>query len=149
MFLDEIGDLPTALQPKLLRLLQEKQYERVGETRTRVGNVRIIAATNRDLQAAVATGMFREDLLYRLNMFELFLPPLRQRRKDLELLMVHLLRFFARQNGKVITGFTEQAHDELSKYPWPGNVRALRNAIERGVILATQPLGIGRTSCTN
>jgi NtrC-family two-component system response regulator AlgB len=140
LFLDEIGDLPPALQPKLLRLLQEKQYERVGETRTRVCNVRIIAATNRDLQAAVAAGTFREDLLYRLNVFELFLPPLRQRRKDIESLMQHLLQFFARQNGKAIAGFTPEAYEAMLKYPWPGNVRELRNAIERGVILATQSL---------
>lgn len=136
LFLDEIGDLPLALQPKLLRLLQEKQYERVGETRTRVSNVRIIAATNRDLQAAVAAGTFREDLLYRLNIFEVVLPPLRQRQKDIETLIDHLLKFFARQNGKPVIGFTTEARDALLKYPWPGNVRELRNSIERGVILA-------------
>jgi len=139
LFLDEVGDLPPALQPKLLRLLQDKQYERVGETRTRVTDVRILAATNRDLQAAVAAGTFREDLLYRLNMFEIVLPPLRQRRSDLEALVDHLLRFFARQNSKVISGFTNEARTALLRYPWPGNVRELRNAIERGVILATAP----------
>lgn len=139
LFLDEIGDLPSALQPKLLRLLQDKQYERVGETRTRTSNIRVLAATNRDLQAAVATGVFREDLLYRLNMFEITLPPLRERHKDLEALMDHLLQFFARQNGKVLSGFTEDARVALLKYRWPGNVRELRNAIERGVILALGP----------
>ncbi|WP_010585236.1 sigma-54-dependent transcriptional regulator [Schlesneria paludicola] len=139
LFLDEIGDLPPALQPKLLRLLQDKQYERVGEARTRLCNIRILAATNRDLQAAVAAGTFREDLLYRLNVFEIFLPPLRQRRKDLETLIDHLLQFFARQNGKGIKGFTAEARAAVMKYPWPGNVRELRNAIERGVILATSP----------
>jgi NtrC-family two-component system response regulator AlgB len=139
LFLDEIGDLPSALQPKLLRLLQDKQYERVGETRTRVSDVRIVAATNRDLQAAVAGGTFREDLMYRLNMFEIVLPPLRQRRSDLETLVDHLLRFFAKQNGKAVTGFTDEARTALLRYPWPGNVRELRNAIERGVILASTP----------
>lgn len=139
LFLDEIGDLPLPLQPKLLRLLQEKQYERVGETRTRVSNVRILAATNRNLQAAVSVGAFREDLLYRLNMFEITLPPLRDRRKDLETLIDHLLQFFARQNGKTLLEFTEEARAAMLRYRWPGNVRELRNAIERGVILALGP----------
>ncbi len=138
LFLDEIGDLPSALQPKLLRLLQDKQYERVGETRTRASDVRILAATNRDLLAAVAAGTFREDLLYRLNMFEIVLPPLRQRQSDLESLVDHLVRFFARQNGKTVSGFTTEAKTALLRYPWPGNVRELRNAIERGVILASE-----------
>jgi NtrC-family two-component system response regulator AlgB len=140
LFLDEIGDLPLSLQPKLLRLLQEKQYERVGETRTRACDVRIVAATNRDLAAAVTAGTFREDLLYRLNVIELVLPPLRQRSHDLERLIGHLLQFFARQAGKPNAGFTEEARAALLRYPWPGNVRELRNAIERGVILARGPL---------
>ncbi|MBY0527253.1 MAG: sigma-54 dependent transcriptional regulator [Gemmataceae bacterium] len=135
LFLDEIGDVPVAVQPKLLRLLQEKRYERVGETRTRVGDVRILAATNRDLRAAVAAGAFREDLLYRLNVIEVELPPLRQRRKDLLPLAEHLLVFFARQSGKAVTGFTDDARSAILRYPWPGNVRELRNAIERGIIL--------------
>jgi NtrC-family two-component system response regulator AlgB len=139
LFLDEIGDLPLPLQPKLLRLLQEKRYERVGETRTRVCDLRILAATNRDLQAAVATGGFREDLLYRLNVIEVVLPSLRQRRKDVLPLAEHLLQFFARQTAKPISGFTEEAKAALLRYPWPGNVRELRNAIERGVILAPGP----------
>jgi len=136
LFLDEIGDLPLGLQPKLLRLLQEKQYERVGETRTRASDVRIIAATNRDLQSAVAAGTFREDLLYRLNVIEVVLPPLRQRRNDLVPLAEHLLAFFARQTGKSGCTFTTEARAAIARYPWPGNVRELRNAIERGVILA-------------
>jgi NtrC-family two-component system response regulator AlgB len=139
LFLDEIGDLPLALQPKLLRLLQEKRYERVGETRTRASHARILAASNRDLRAAVAAGSFREDLLYRINVIEVVLPSLRQRRKDIHPLAEHLLQFFARQTGKPITGFTEEAKAALLRYPWPGNVRELRNAIERGVILATGP----------
>jgi NtrC-family two-component system response regulator AlgB len=138
LFLDEIGDLPLALQPKLLRLLQEKRYERVGETRTRAGDVRILAATNRDLHEAVAAGTFREDLLYRLNVIEIDVPPLRTRRKDIQPLAEHLLRFFARQTGKPLMRFTDEARDALLRYPWPGNVRELRNAIERGVILAPE-----------
>jgi NtrC-family two-component system response regulator AlgB len=136
LFLDEIGDLPLALQPKLLRLLQEKCYERVGETQTRVCDVRILAATNRDLEAAAAAGKFREDLLYRLNVIEVVLPPLRERRRDVDPLAEHLLRFFARQSGKPISGFSDEARAALLRYPWPGNLRELRNAIERGVILA-------------
>lgn len=137
LFLDEIGDLPLSLQPKLLRLLQEKRYERVGETRTRVCDVRILAATNRNLQAAVAAGTFREDLLYRLNVIELVLPSLRERRHDIPLLAEHLLQFFARQSGKFPMHFSEEAKNAIHKYLWPGNVRELRNAIERGVILST------------
>ncbi len=137
LLLDEIGDLPLPLQPKLLRLLQEKQYERIGETRTRVCDVRILAATNRDLEAAIAAGTFREDLLYRLNVIEVMLPPLRHRRKDIQPLSEHLLHFFARQAGKPTISFTEEARAALLRYPWPGNVRELRNAIERVVILAT------------
>lgn len=140
LFLDEIGDLPSVLQPKLLRLLQDKQYERVGETKTRVCDIRILAATNRDLLHAVAAGTFREDLLYRMNTFEVVLPPLRQRRSDLEPLIEHLLQFFSRQSGKAVSGFTPEAKAALMQYPWPGNVRELRNAIERGVILASDVL---------
>ena len=152
MFLDEVGDLPLALQPKLLRLLQEKRYERVGETQTRASDVRILAATNRDLAVAVSAGQFREDLLYRLNVIEVTLPPLRSRQRNILPLADHLLYFFARQSGKPPhpcpspplrgrgvggEGFTEEARMVLNRYPWPGNVRELRNAIERGVILAS------------
>jgi NtrC-family two-component system response regulator AlgB len=139
LFLDEIGDLPLALQPKLLRLLQDKQYERVGDTRTRVSNVRILAASNHDLASAIAAGTFREDLWYRLNVMEVSLPSLRQRPRDILPLADHLLSFFARQTGKQMTGFTEEARAALSRYAWPGNIRELRNAIERGVILAAAP----------
>jgi NtrC-family two-component system response regulator AlgB len=139
LFLDEIGDLPLGLQPKLLRLLQDKQYERVGETRTRACDVRILAATNRDLQAAVAVGRFRDDLLYRLNVIELEMPPLRRRPNDILPLAQHLLQFFGRQSGKPGSAFTEEALSALLRYPWPGNVRELRNAIERGVILSAGP----------
>jgi NtrC-family two-component system response regulator AlgB len=140
LFLDEVGDLPFALQPKLLRLLQEMRFERVGETRTRECDVRILAATSRNLEADVASGRFRQDLFYRLNVIEVTLPPLRQRRADLLPLAEHLLRFFQGQTGKSLLGFTEEARAALLRYPWPGNVRELRNAVERGVILATGPL---------
>ncbi len=140
LFLDEVGDLPPALQPKLLRLLQEKRYERVGETRTRVGDVRVVAATNRDLARMVAAGAFREDLFYRLNVIEVTLPPLRQRPRDVLPLADHLLAFFARAVTKALTGFTDEARAALERYPWPGNLRELRNAVERGAILAPGPL---------
>jgi NtrC-family two-component system response regulator AlgB len=136
LFLDEVGELPPALQPKLLRLLQEKRYERVGETRTRAGDVRVVAASNRDLAADAAAGRFREDLLYRLNVIEVVLPPLRERPHDVLPLADHLLAFFARSSGKALTGFTDETRAALQRYPWPGNVRELRNAVERGVILA-------------
>jgi NtrC-family two-component system response regulator AlgB len=140
LFLDEIGDLPLALQPKLLRLLQEKRYERVGETQTHTADVRILAATNRPLEAEIAAGRFREDLFYRLNVIEVVLPPLRRRRRDLLPLATHLLQFFARQGGKVFNGFTEEAQAALLRHSWPGNLRELRNAVERGVILSPGPL---------
>jgi NtrC-family two-component system response regulator AlgB len=135
LFLDEIGDLPLALQPKLLRFLQEKAFERIGENITRRGDVRILAATNQDLEAEVAAGRFREDLLYRLNVIEIRLPPLRERPRDVLPLADHLLTFFARQNAKRVVGFTAEARAALERYRWPGNLRELRNAIERGVIL--------------
>jgi NtrC-family two-component system response regulator AlgB len=139
LFLDEVGDLPPAVQPKLLRFLQEKAYERVGETQTRHGDVRLIAATNRDLDAEVRAGRFREDLFYRLNVIEVTLPPLRERRRDILPLAENLLRFFARQSGKPVTGFTAEARTALERHGWPGNLRELRNAVERGVILAAGP----------
>ncbi|HWG41789.1 MAG TPA: sigma-54 dependent transcriptional regulator [Gemmataceae bacterium] len=137
LFLDEIADLPPTVQPKLLRLLQDRCYERVGETKTRIANVRIIAASNRDLSAEVAAGRFREDLFYRLNVIDIELPPLRQRPHDILPLAKHLLRFFARQTGKILHSFTPEAEAALLRHQWPGNIRELRNAIERGVILAT------------
>ena len=136
LFLDEIADLPLAVQPKLLRLVQDKAYERVGEAKTRVVDVRILTATNRDLQAETAAGRFREDLYYRLNVIDVELPPLRRRRGDILPLAARLLRFFARQSGKQAAAFTPAAQAAMTKYGWPGNVRELRNAVERGVILA-------------
>jgi NtrC-family two-component system response regulator AlgB len=136
LFLDEIGDLPLALQPKLLRLLQEKSYERVGETRTQVFKGRIMAATNRPLEAEVAAGRFREDLLYRFNAFEVTLPALRERRADLLPIAEHLLVHFAKQSHRHTPKFSAEARAALERYSWPGNLRELRNAIERAVILA-------------
>jgi NtrC-family two-component system response regulator AlgB len=135
LFLDEIADLPPSVQPKLLRFAQEKAYERVGESRTRQGDVRLVAATNRELEAEVAAGRFREDLLYRLNVIEVRLPPLRERRRDIPDLAGHLLQFFARQAGKPLKGFTKEAWEALRQHAWPGNLRELRNVIERAVIL--------------
>jgi NtrC-family two-component system response regulator AlgB len=135
LFLDEIGDLPLALQPKLLRFLQDRRYERIGEARTRTADVRLIAASNRDLDAAAASGQFREDLLFRLNVVELTLPPLRER-ADRFRRAEHLLAFFARQTGKKLDGFTAEAREALLRYAWPGNLRELRNAMERAAIFA-------------
>jgi two-component system, NtrC family, response regulator AlgB len=137
LFLYEIGDLPLPLQAKLLRVLQEKEYERVGEVDTRKADVRIIAATSVDLAAAVKAGRFREDLFYRLNVVEIIIPPLRQRREDTLPLAERLLAFFARQNHRGILGFTAAARGALQHYPWPGNIRELRNVLERAVLLST------------
>lgn len=138
LFLDEIGDLPSPLQPKLLRFLQERKYERVGETITRSADVRLIAATNRDLDAEVAAGRFREDLYYRINVVELVLPPLRDRTDKLDLAR-GLLSFFSSRSVNKFIGFTPEAERAIDYYGWPGNLRELRNAIERGVILAEGP----------
>jgi NtrC-family two-component system response regulator AlgB len=136
LFLDEIGDLPLPLQAKLLRVLQEKEYERVGEVETRKADARIIAATSVDLAAAVKAGRFREDLFYRLNVVEIIVPPLRDRHEDILPLAERLLAFFARQNHRRILGFTAAARAALQHYHWPGNVRELRNVIERAVLLS-------------
>jgi NtrC-family two-component system response regulator AlgB len=135
LFLDEVGDLPLPLQPKLLRFLQDRKYERVGDTRTRSADVRVVAATNRDLEAATAEGRFREDLLYRLNVVELTLPPLRER-SDLLDLAAHYLDFFSGRLGRRPSGFTPEARAALARHTWPGNLRELRNVIERAVMLA-------------
>jgi NtrC-family two-component system response regulator AlgB len=137
LFLDEISDLPLAVQAKLLRFLQEKAYERIGDLETRKANVRIITATNVDLELAVKDKRFREDLFYRLNVVELFIPPLRQRREDILPLADRLLAFFAKQNHRTVLGFTEEARTELQHHNWPGNVRELRNTIERAVLLGS------------
>jgi NtrC-family two-component system response regulator AlgB len=136
LFLDEVGDLPLSLQPKLLRFLQDRQYERVGENITRSADVRLIAATNMDLEKAIQERHFREDLFYRLNVFQIHLPPLRDRLEDLEILTKTILDFFARSNRKVLHGFSKEAFDLLRRYSWPGNLRELRNVIERAVIVS-------------
>jgi NtrC-family two-component system response regulator AlgB len=135
LFLDEIGEMPLEIQPKLLRLLQDREYERVGENKTHSADVRVIAATNRDLSAAVAAGTFREDLYYRLNVISVTLPPLRQRPGDLLKLADHFLQFFCRQVGRRCEGFDEGARRRLLSHGWPGNIRELRNVIERAAIL--------------
>lgn len=137
LFLDEIGELPPEIQPKLLRLLQEREYERLGEHEVRKVNVRVIAATNRDLAEGVKEGRFREDLLYRLNVITLELPPLRERPRDVLRLAENYLAFFTNQCGKRLGGFSDAAHDALMHSRWPGNLRELRNAIERAVILSS------------
>ncbi len=135
LFLDEIGELPLDIQPKLLRLLQEREYERVGETTTRTADVRIIAATNRDLRKDVEERAFREDLYYRLNVISVTMPPLRNRPRDLELLSEKFLEFFVDLIGRDIKGFSRSGKARLTGYSWPGNIRELHNAIERAVIL--------------
>jgi NtrC-family two-component system response regulator AlgB len=137
LFLDEIGEIAPALQAKLLRFLQDREFERLGETRTRHADVRIVAATNRDLEADVAAGRFREDLLYRLAVVEITVPPLRERPGDVRPLAEHFLRFFAAGAGRPGLHFSEQALRALEAHAWPGNVRELRNAVERAVVLAT------------
>jgi two-component system, NtrC family, response regulator AlgB len=139
LFLDEIGDLPAGLQAKLLRFLQERCFERVGETRTRKANVRVVAASNRDLDADVRTGRFREDLLFRLNVIEVRVPSLRERREDILPLTQRFLTFFARAVGRPVPELSSEAARVLADYDWPGNVRELRNAIERAIILWPSP----------
>jgi two-component system response regulator HydG len=140
IFLDEIGDMSPTLQMKLLRVLQEGEFDRVGGTRTLRVDVRVIAATNVDLERAVAEKRFREDLYYRLRVIEIALPPLRARRDDIPLLAEHFLRRYAARNDKSLTGFEPAAMAALLDQPWQGNVRELENAIERAVVLATGPL---------
>jgi two-component system, NtrC family, response regulator AlgB len=137
LFLDEIGDLPLPLQAKLLRVLQDKEYERVGDVETRKADVRIITATSVDLAQAVKAGRFREDLFYRLNVVEILVPPLRERQEDILPLAERLLAFFARQGHRRLLGFSAAAQKALQQYSWPGNVRELRNVIERAVLLST------------
>jgi formate hydrogenlyase transcriptional activator len=135
MFLDEIGDLPMELQPKLLRALQERAYERVGSARTRNVDVRLVAATNRDLVEMIAGKQFRSDLYYRLNVFPVRLPPLRERREDIPVLARHFTRKYARRMGKRIETIPEGTLEKLTRWHWPGNVRELENLIERSVIM--------------
>ena len=136
IFLDEISEMSPAMQVKLLRVLQEREFTRVGGEDLVKVDVRVIAATNRDLFAEIGAGRFREDLFYRLNVVTLTLPPLRQRREDIPLLAQHFLGIFSEKNRKKVKGFTPQAMDRLLRHDWPGNVRELMNAVERGVVMA-------------
>lgn len=135
LLLDEIGDLPLPLQPKLLRFLQDREYERVGDAATRKADVRLVAATNADLDAAVRAGRFREDLLYRLNVIQIEIPPLRERAEDIPGLAARLLAFYGRSHHRRFIGFTDEALAALKGHAWPGNIRELRNAVERASIL--------------
>jgi transcriptional regulator with GAF, ATPase, and Fis domain len=136
LFLDEIGELPPAMQSKLLRVLQEQELERVGETRTRKINVRVIAATNRDLRQEVEGKRFREDLFYRLNVFPLEIPPLRGRREDIPALVAYFLRQMAKKMNRPVPRFSRANAAQLKAHHWPGNVRELQNVVEKAVILA-------------
>jgi NtrC-family two-component system response regulator AlgB len=135
LFLDEISEISPGLQAKLLRFLEEKQFERLGENRTRRADVRVLAATNRDLQEEVRAGRFREDLFFRLNVMQILLPPLRERREDIPLLARRFLDFFARQLRRIAPELSPAALQALLAYSWPGNIRELRNVLERAVIL--------------
>lgn len=139
LFLDEVSEMSLGMQVKLLRVLQERELTRVGGEDVIKVDVRLIAATNRDLKKEIAAGRFREDLFYRLNVIALHVPPLRERLEDIPLLAQHFLEHFSEKNHKPIKGFTPQAMDRLLKYAWPGNVRELMNAIERAVVLARTP----------
>jgi formate hydrogenlyase transcriptional activator len=135
LFLDEIGDIPLELQPKLLRLLQEREFERLGGTRTKQVNLRVIAATHRDLEDMILHNEFRSDLYYRLNVVPITIPPLRERPSDIPLLVRHFFRQFARQMNKAIDAISPETMESLVHYPWPGNVRELQNIIERSVVI--------------
>src|SRR5207244_692079 len=140
LFLDEVGELAPAAQAKLLRVLQERRYERVGGTTTLEADVRLIAATNRDLERAVSDAKFREDLYYRLAVFRIHLPPLRERGDDVLLLADHFVRQLGGAMGKLEPGLSRQARDLILARSWPGNIRELQNAIERALILASADL---------
>jgi formate hydrogenlyase transcriptional activator len=136
LFLDEVGEIPLDIQPKLLRALQEQEFERLGSTRTQKVDVRLIAATNRDLNGMVASGTFRSDLYYRLSVFPIFVPPLRERPEDIAPLVHHFVRKFSREIGRGISTIPATTMEALQKWPWPGNIRELENVIERAVILS-------------
>jgi formate hydrogenlyase transcriptional activator len=136
LFLDEVGDIPSALQPKLLRVLQEQEFERLGSGRTHKVNVRLVAATNRNLVKMVARGQFRSDLYYRLNVFPVLLPALRERREDIPALVRHFVNLFSRRMGKKVDGIPLETMAAFQSYSWPGNIRELQNLVERGVILS-------------
>ena len=136
LFLDEVGDIPPALQPKLLRVLQEQQFERLGSGRTHQVDVRLVAATNRNLAELVAQKQFRSDLYYRLNVFPVAMPPLRERQEDIPALVTHFVQIFSHKTGKEINEIPEETMAAFKSYPWPGNIRELQNLVERAVIRA-------------
>jgi formate hydrogenlyase transcriptional activator len=138
VFLDEIGEVPLELQPKLLRVLQEREFERLGNSRTQSTDARLIAATNRDLSAMVEEQKFRADLYYRLNVFPLYVPALRERPEDVPLLVRHFAELFSRRMRKAIQTIPPETMSALMRYHWPGNIRELQNVIERAVILSTR-----------
>ena len=143
LFLDEIGELTPELQVKLLRVLQERRFERVGGGDEIEVDIRVVAATNKDLQKEVENGTFREDLYYRLNVVHVALPPLRERREDIPLLVGHFVEKLARDNGMKPKTFTPEAHDYLTGYEWPGNIRQLQNVVERCLVLvASDTVGV-------
>jgi transcriptional regulator with GAF, ATPase, and Fis domain len=137
LFLDEVGDIPLALQPKLLRVLQEREFERLGSGQTHCVDVRLVAATHRDLEQGVKQNEFRSDLYYRLNVFPVKLPPLRGRREDIPALVTHFVGIYSRQMGKPINHIPEETMAALTSYAWPGNVREMQNLIQRAVILSS------------
>jgi formate hydrogenlyase transcriptional activator len=137
LFLDEVGDIPPGLQPKLLRVLQEQEFERLGSTRTHQVDVRLVAATNRNLADMVKRNEFRSDLYYRLNVFPLSLPPLRERRQDIPALVEHFVEIYVRRMGKQIENISPETMSALVSHEWPGNIRELQNFVERSVILST------------
>jgi formate hydrogenlyase transcriptional activator len=137
LFLDEVGDIPPALQPKLLRVLQEQEFERLGSTRTHQVDVRLVAATNRNLVDMVKRNEFRSDLYHRLNVFPIPLPPLRARREDIPALVEHFVETYARRMGKQIDQISPETMSQLTSYAWPGNIRELQNFIERSVLLSS------------
>jgi len=140
VFLDEVGEIPLELQTKLLRVLQEREFERLGSTRTIRTDARLIAATNRDLEEMVGEQKFRSDLFYRLNVFPICVPSLRERPEDIPLLVRHFVQYFARRMNRVIDTIASETMSALVRYPWPGNIRELQNLIERAVILSTGPV---------
>jgi transcriptional regulator with GAF, ATPase, and Fis domain len=157
LFLDEVGEMSAAVQAKFLRVLQEREYQRLGGVRTLKADVRVLAATNRNLKAAIGQGGFREDLYYRLAVFDIALPPLRERPEDIPLLVEAFLEELGRSMGRPAAGVSEEVRETLLVYPWPGNVRELRNAIERAVILCEGglitsehlPVGIASTATSS
>jgi formate hydrogenlyase transcriptional activator len=135
LFLDEIGDIPLELQPKLLRVFQEREFERLGSTRTKKVDVRVVAATHRDLEEMIVEKQFRSDLYYRLNVFPISIPALRERPEDIPLLVRHFVQQFAQRMNKAIDAISSETMEALTRYPWPGNIRELQNVIERAVVV--------------